>query len=150
MASNFAFLHPHFPDLHRHATQAEGLVYSSPRASCFYARYALEQTVKWLYQTDPYLEPPHDTKLSNLIHAPSFKENLSPGLFPKIRLIQQLGNIAVHEDGEITTRDALQLTEDLFHLLYWVARYYSPNSSGRNLGQLSFNRDAIPRPAPAD
>jgi type I restriction enzyme R subunit len=58
MPSNFAFLQTHFPDLHRHATQVENLVYSSPRASCFYARYALEQTVKWLYANDPYLHSP--------------------------------------------------------------------------------------------
>jgi type I restriction enzyme R subunit len=151
MPSNFAFLQTHFPDLHRHATQVENLVYSSPRASCFYARYALEQTVKWLYANDPYLQPPDDpSKLSNLIHEPSFKDNLSPGLFPKIRLIQRIGNRAVHEDITIGTRDALQLTEDLFHLLYWVARYYSPQGTGRSLGQLTFDRNAIPRPTTAE
>ncbi len=150
MASNFDFLRPHFPDLHTHATQAEGLVFSAPHASCFYARFALEQTVKWLYQNDRYLRLPYDTKLSSLIHEPSFKDNLSPGLFPKIRAIQQGGNLAVHDSGTITTRDALRLTEELFHILYWVARYYSPNGAGRTLGQLTFNRDTVPRPTQAD
>lgn len=150
MASNFDFLRPHFPNLYTHATQAENLVFSAPRASCFYARFALEQTVKWLYRNDRYLQLPYDTKLSSLIHEPSFKDNLGPGLFPKIRAVQKVGNLAVHDSGKITTHDALRLSEELFHILYWLARYYSPNGAGRTLGKLTFNRDAIPRPTKAD
>ncbi|MEP0981866.1 DUF4145 domain-containing protein [Leptolyngbya sp. AS-A5] len=58
MASNFDFLGDRYPDLFKHATQAESLVYSAPRASCFYARFTLEQAVHWLYKNDPYLQLP--------------------------------------------------------------------------------------------
>jgi len=148
MPSNFDFLQQPFPQLFDHAAHAERLVFTAPRASCFYARFALEQMVQWLYANDPYLKLPYDTNLGALIHEPTFKDNLKPGLFPKIRAIHKLGNIAVHDAARITETDALRLVQELFHVLYWLARYYSPN--GRNLPALNFQRDLIPRPAHAD
>ena len=76
MASNFDFLQSRFPSLFPHATQAESLVYSAPRASCFYARFTLEQAVLWLYKNDPYLQLPYDNKLGALIHEQSFNETV--------------------------------------------------------------------------
>jgi len=55
MASNFDFLRDRYPSLFEPATQAESLIYAAPRASCFYARFALEQAVHWLYKNDTYL-----------------------------------------------------------------------------------------------
>jgi type I restriction enzyme, R subunit len=78
MPSNFDFLKPDFPQLYNHATNAENLVHSAPRASCFYIRYTLEQAVHWLYANDPYLQLPYDDKLSALIHEQTFQDNLSP------------------------------------------------------------------------
>ncbi|PSN14198.1 heavy metal transporter [filamentous cyanobacterium CCT1] len=147
MPSNFDFLRSAFPDLHTHAVQAESLVFAAPRASCFYARFALEQMVQWLYANDPYLRLPYDTNLGSLIHEQSFKDNLKPGLFPKIRAIHKLGNLAVHDATAISDRDALSLVQELFHVLYWLARYYGP--SGRTLPDLTFQRQLVPRPAEA-
>ncbi|OKH12322.1 DEAD/DEAH box helicase family protein [[Limnothrix rosea] IAM M-220] len=144
MTSNFDFLKADFPKLYDHATKAENLVYSAPRASCFYARYTLEQTVLWLYQNDPYLQLPYDNKLGALIHEQTFKDNLSPGIFPKIRQIQKIGNIAVHQPKTITERDSIYIIEELFHFLYWVCRYYSKN--GKNLGEIPFNPNLITKP----
>ncbi len=45
MASNFNFLGDRYPDLFKHATHAETLVYTAPRASCFHTRFTLEQAV---------------------------------------------------------------------------------------------------------
>ena len=42
MASNFDFLRDRQPDLFKHATQAESLVYSAPRVSCFCTRFTLD------------------------------------------------------------------------------------------------------------
>ena len=126
MPSNFDFLKPDFPQLFDHATHAENLVHSTPRASCFYIRYTLEQAVHWLYANDPYLQLPYDDKLNALIYEQTFQDNLSPNLFPKLRTIQKMGNIAVHRSATISTRDSLQLIEELFHVLYWLCRSYSP------------------------
>lgn len=145
MTSNFDFLQKDFPKLYDHATHAESLVYSAPRASCFYARFTLEQTVLWLYQNDNYLQLPYDHSLGALIHEQTFKDNLSPGIFPKIRLIHKIGNIAVHQNQAIAPKDSQQLIQELFHLLYWLCRYYSPN--GKNLGKIPFNPELIPQSA---
>ncbi len=142
MSSNFDLLKPDFPQIFDHATHAENLVYSAPRASCFYIRYTLEQAVHWLYANDPYLQLPYDNNLGALIHEQTFQDNLSPSLFPKLRTIQKMGNIAVHRSAPISTSDSLHLIEELFHFLYWLCRFYSPN--GKTLGKIDFNPQLIP------
>jgi type I restriction enzyme, R subunit len=144
MASNFDFLHQQFPTIHEHAALAESLILSAPRASCFYARFTLEQAVQWLYANDAYLHLPYDNSLGTLIHEQTFKDNLKPGLFQKIRTIHKMGNIAVHDATPITEKDALRLTEELFHFLYWLYRFYAPD--GKSLPVLSFDRALLVRP----
>lgn len=145
MASNFDFLKTQFPQLFTHATHTESLGIAAPRASCFYARFTLEQAVLWLYDNDAYLQPPYDNNLGALIHEQTFKDNLKPGLFPKVRAIHKVGNLAAHSSSQITSRDSLRIVEDLFHFLYWLCRYYSPN--GKNLPVITFNREYIPNGA---
>ena len=140
MPSNFDFLHTDFPELFEHATHAENLV-QSPRACCFYSRYTLEQAVIWLYANDPYLRLPDDKGLGSLLHEKTFRDNLTPGLFPKLRAIQRLGNIAAHDSTAIAPKDSVYILEELFHFLYWLCRYYSPN--GKNLKGITFNTDLI-------
>lgn len=143
MVSNFNFLRTHYPQLFEHAAHAESLIYSAPRASCFYARFTLEQAVHWLYANEPYLHLPYDTNLAALIHEQTFQDNLKPGLFPKIRAIHKIGNIAVHDSTNITEKDALRIVQELFHFLYWLCRYYA--ADGRNISSLSFDRNLIPQ-----
>ncbi len=142
MASNFDFLRTHYPQLFEHAAHAESLVYTAPRASCFYARFSLEQAVHWLYANDPYLQLPYDNSLATLIHEQTFQDNLKPELFPKIRAIHKIGNIAVHDSTSITQKDALHLVQELFHFLYWLCRSYAPD--GKTIPSLNFERHLIP------
>jgi type I restriction enzyme R subunit len=142
MVSNFSFLRDQFPTIYEHAAHAESLVFSVPRASCFYARFTLEQLVCWLYENDPYLQPPRENSLGALIHEPTFKDNLQPGLFSKIHTIHKVGNSAAHNAGQISDRDSLHLIQELFHITYWLARFYGQN--GRNLGDIRFDRQKIP------
>lgn len=144
MASNFDFLENRYPDLFKHATQAETLVYTAPRASCFYSRFTLEQAVHWLYANDAYLRLPYDNSLGTLIHEQTFQDNLKPGLFPKIRAIHKIGNIAVHKSIAITEKDALRLVEELFHFLYWLSRSYERDI--KNHPSVNFDRNLIPHP----
>lgn len=144
MASNFDFLYKRFPSIHEHAALAESLIYSAPRASCFYARFTLEQAVQWLYANDAYLKLPYDNSLGTLIHEQTFKDNLKPGLFQKIRTIHKMGNIAAHDATPISDKDALRLSEELFHFLYWLYRFYAPD--GKSLPVLTFDRSLLERP----
>lgn len=143
MSSNFEFLRSQFPRLFEHAAHAESLVFSAPRASCFYARFTLEQSVHWLYENDSGLQLPYDTTLAALIHEQTFKDNLKPGLFPKIRVIHLTGNRAAHEASPISSQDALHVAQELFHFLYWLCRFYSP--AGRSLPKLEFDPALLPQ-----
>lgn len=145
MASNFDFLRTYYPQIFEHAAYAESLVYSAPRASCFYTRFTLEQAVHWLYANDPYLQLPYDNNLAALIHEQTFQDNLKPGLFHKIRAIHKIGNVAVHDSTSITKKDALRLVQELFHFLYWLYRFYAPD--GKNLPALNFEHHLIPQKA---
>ena len=136
MSSNFDFLKPDFPQIYESATRVETLALTDSRACCFYARYTLEQAVIWLYDHDPYLKLPYDNNLGALIHEQTFKDNLPPNLFPKVRIIHKMGNNAAHSNEKINEKDADYITQELFHFLYWLCRYYSPN--GKNLPQLQY------------
>jgi type I restriction enzyme, R subunit len=140
---NFTFLKSDWPELYETAHEAEQNVNSAPRTSCFYARRSLERAVKWLYANDSYLKQPYADNLAALIHEPTFRENLEPCLFPKILTIQKIGNLAVHSDKQISSSDALHTLKELFHVLYWLARSYSP--SVQAIGKPLFDITHIPQ-----
>lgn len=142
MSSNFEFLHSYFPQFLEHASQAESLANTAPRASCFYTRFTLEQAVQWLYANDAYLQLPYDNNLGALIHEQTFKDNLKPGLFEKIRAIHKIGNIAVHEATSIKPKDAVRILEELFHFLFWLCRSYGNN--GKAIADVKFDGSLIP------
>jgi type I restriction enzyme, R subunit len=140
--SNFTFLTSNWPDLYATAREAEQNVNSAPRTSCFYARRSLEGAVKWLYANDSFLQKPYADNLAALIHEPTFRDNLEPCLFPKILTIQKIGNLAVHSEKAISSNDALHTLKELFHVLYWLARSYSPNAQA--IGKVPFDHTRIP------
>jgi type I restriction enzyme R subunit len=78
--SNFTFLKIDWPELYETAREAEQNVNSAPRTSCFYSRRSLERAVKWLFANDSYLKQPYADNLPALIHEPTFRENLEPGV----------------------------------------------------------------------
>lgn len=146
MASNFDFLDAQFAGLAAHAKRAEQLIYPDPRAACFYARFALEATVLWLYQNDASLRLPYDTALGTLIHEPCFQQLVPQTVFQKARVIQKAGNLAVHSQRPIRQFDALQTVTELHHFLYWMARTYSQGGGGV---AVAFDVMLVPRPARA-
>lgn len=125
MHSNFDFLTTEFPDLHTYAKRAEAYAARDPRASAIYARMTLEATLIWIYDHDKRLSAPYDTALGALLHEARFREVVPQAVFQKARVIQKAGNQAVHE----TRKPVMQWTaqnniNELFHILYWVARTY--------------------------
>ena len=129
MISNFFFLPSQFKDLAEASRKAEEHIMGDPRAACFHARFALEVAVRWLYRYDASLRMPYDTSLGAMIHDPSFRNLLPEAVFQKARVIQQVGNQAVHEQKPIRQYDALQVVKELHHLCYWLTRTYAPEAS---------------------
>src|SRR5581483_11688267 len=105
--SNFSFLAPEWPDIDKDAERAESYLYSDPRSTCFYARRTLELLVRWLYKADASLHLPYQDNLSALIHEPTFKQAAGQGVFNKARLINRIGNIAVHDHRPVPESDAI-------------------------------------------
>ncbi|MDO8690031.1 MAG: DEAD/DEAH box helicase family protein [Dehalococcoidia bacterium] len=142
----FAFLQAEWPAVYEAAGMAAAAVYPDPRTACFYARRALELALVWAYKYDPSLRLPYQDNLSALIHDPTFKAAAGEAVFSKARVINTLGNQAVHSHRPIQQADALTAVRELFHVGYWLARTY-----GRGVGPspgLAFDVNALPRTTP--
>jgi len=145
--SQFAFLQGEWAAVFESAARAETAVHADPRAACFYARCALELAASWAYKHDASLKLPYQDKLSALIHEPSFKEAAGEAVFSKARVINTLGNRAVHGHRAIPLDDAMVAVRELFHVAYWLARTYG-RAAARPAPGLAFDGGALPKAAP--
>jgi len=145
--SQFAFLEREWPAVFEAAAKAEAAVHADPRAACFYARRALELAVSWAYKHDAALKLPYQDNLSALIFEPSFKQAAGEAVFNKARVINTLGNRAVHSHRAVPEADALAAVRELFHVAYWFARTYG--RAERPAPGLTFDATALPRPVAA-
>ena len=143
--TQFAFLQREWSTVFDAASKAEASVHADPRTACFYARRTLELVVSWAYKHDAALRLPYQDNLSALIHEPSFKQAAGEGVFSKARVINTLGNRAVHSHRAVPEADALAALRELFHVAYWFARTYA--RAGRPAPGLTFDPAALPRPA---
>ncbi|NLD97212.1 MAG: DUF4145 domain-containing protein, partial [Synergistaceae bacterium] len=139
--SNFAFLPEDFRDIAESAVRAEGYVSGDPRAACFHARFALEAAVHWLFRRDPALRMPYDDSLGALLHEPTFQNLLPQAVFQKARVIQRMGNRAVHDTRPVRPSDAMLAVKELFHVCYWLTRTYAP---GAVLPDAAWRDDRVP------
>lgn len=145
--TNFAFLPREFSTVAESATRAEGHIVGDPRAACFHARFALEAAVHWLYQHDAALQMPYDRNLGALLHEPSFQNLLPQAVFQKARVIQKMGNQAVHETRPVKESDARQVVKELHHIGYWLTRTYTPEASRAGA---AWQDERIPQPIGSD
>ncbi|WP_320122993.1 DEAD/DEAH box helicase family protein [uncultured Sphaerochaeta sp.] len=136
--SNFNFLQQEYSSLYPHAKRTEELALKDPRGSCFYARLTLEHTVEWLYEHDRSLRRPYDNQLGALIHENTFQQLLPESIFAKVKAIQRAGNQAAHSNREIRELESQRICQELFHVLYWVARTYTLLSDPKELN-VEFN-----------
>ena len=88
---------------------------------------------------------PYDQSLGALLHDPGF-QNLLPGaVFQKARVIQKVGNQAVHSGRPIRQYDALQVVKELHHLCHWLVRTYKPAAAAQ---ETAWSDQRVPK-APA-
>ena len=123
--TNFAFLPKRFQAIAEAARKAESHIMGDPRAACFHARFTLEAIIHWLYRHEQSLQMPYSQTLGALIHEPGFQNLLPEAVFQKARVIQKVGNQAVHSGRPIHQYDALQAVKELHHVCYWLARTYT-------------------------
>ena len=141
--TNFDFLKEQWPQIYEDAAKAERLVYPDPRAAGFYARRALELAVRWVYTYDATLKLPYGDGVSALIHEPTFRTAAGEAVFAKAKMVNTLGNRAVHSDKRFLQLDAMNAVAELFHITYWLARTYS--SGPKPASDLAFDKTQLPK-----
>ncbi|KAF0820586.1 Type I restriction-modification system, restriction subunit R [Bacillus sp. ZZV12-4809] len=131
MFSNFEFLreNSHFSSFTNACLEAEKSLQVSPSTCAILTRRALELAVKWLYASDSELKVPYQDNLSSLIHEPTFKSIIDEDLFPLMKYIIKLGNVAVHTNSSITRDEAVLALHNLHQFIDWLDYCYSDSYS---------------------
>jgi type I restriction enzyme R subunit len=148
MASNFDFLRGGWPELADVARRAEFYAASDPRASLVYSRHTLARAVHWLYRADSTLSRPSRADLVALTDEPAFTRLVGPMILTKMQLIRKQGNNAVHRSAAIVPTDSIPVTEQLFHVLIWIATHYILDAPARRRADITFDTALIPVPQP--
>ncbi len=123
--SNFSFLTGLWDFLSPDALMAEKYAQSDPRAAAIYARRSLEISMKWLYENDSSLRAPYQKSLAAMLYEGTFTKNLGRGLKFDIRFIHKLGNVAAHDDKQISVEEGVKTAAALHRFLGWIARVYT-------------------------
>lgn len=140
--SNFSFLKAEWLGVFEAASKAEAALKPDPRTACFYARRAVELSVRWAFKFDGSLKIPYQDNLSALIHEPTFKASAGEDIFNKARVINRIGNRAVHGHRPVEELDAFVAVRELFHVCYWLAHTYGRETHPEPA--LSFDEAKLP------
>lgn len=140
--SNFDFLNgrQEFSLFAASAVEAEKVFATSSAMCVIGCRKALELAVKWVYTVDNGIQAPYKDNLSALIHEYTFKKQLPPLLFGKIKGIVTFGNIAVHTGKIVPPAFAVQSLKSLFEFIQWVDYSYGSDYQVR-----TFDAQRIPK-----
>ena len=122
------------------AVEAEKVFATSSAMCVIGCRKALELAVKWVYTVDNGIQAPYKDNLSALIHEYTFKKQLPPLLFGKIKGIVTFGNMAVHTGKIIPPAFAVQSLKSLFEFIQWVDYSYGSDYQVR-----TFDAQRIPK-----
>ena len=116
MATNFDFLmsNKEYSSFAKAAQEAEESISISPATCAILSRRALELAVRFIYSYDSDLYLPYQDNISSLIHEDSFRVIIEPRLFPMLKFIIHLGNIAVHTNNNIKRDEAVIALRDLY------------------------------------
>lgn len=137
MQNNFEFVKrkTHFSNFANACIDAEKSLQISPATCAILSRRALELAVKWLYTSDSELKAPYQDNLSSLIHDRSFMAVIDKELFPLLKYIVKLGNVAVHTNSAINRDEAVLALHNLHQFIDWLDYCYSENYSGSDFNE---------------
>ena len=107
------------------AVEAEKSIAISPATCAILSRRALELAVRFVYSYDAELELPYQDNISSLIHERTFRGIIEPRLFPMLKYVIRLGNVAVHTNSNIKRDEAVIALRDLFEFCDWIDYSYS-------------------------
>lgn len=115
---NFEFLRPAASRLVEIAALAEAYAHDDPSGSVVKARSFVEQAVLGIYAASALERPPR-AELLELINGAEFRRLVPAQVLTKLHALRQHGNTAAH-GGEVRTRTALWLLQELFDVARWL------------------------------
>ncbi len=127
MCTNFDFLRfkKEFSAFAESSIEAEKSLAISPANCAILSRRATELAVKWLYSFDEDLHIPYRDNLTALVDDCSFKKVIDAKLYPMLKYIIKLGNVAVHSNKLISRDDAILSLRNLYEFIRWIDYCYS-------------------------
>ena len=127
--SNFSFLKDEFAILASDCIKSESNVLDDPEVSAFYARKALEKSIKFIYEIDEDLDEKLLSELSTfeLITHSTFADILPSELINELHVIRKIGNSASHGKHNITinSKESLYANKCLYKFQKWIVEVYS-------------------------
>ncbi|MGE7635592.1 DEAD/DEAH box helicase family protein [Bacillus paramycoides] len=152
MFVNFGFLREkaQFNDFTNACLEAEKSLQVSPATCAILTRRALELAVKWLYASDSELKVPYQDNLSSLIHERTFMSIIDEDLFPLMKYIVKLGNVAVHTNSTITRDEAVLALHNLHQFVDWLDYCYSEEYSDSQFNEEILLTGEAPRKRPEE
>ena len=126
------------------AVEAERVFATAPAMCVIGCRKALELAVKWVYSVDTGIQMPYRDNLASLIHEYSFKKQLPPTLFGKIKTVVEFGNTAVHTSRAVPSGIAMLALKALFEFIQWVDYSYGRDYTPRRFDEAAVPREQVP------
>lgn len=124
--SNFDFVKDVWPWAYEDSSKAEGYIFTDPRTALFYARRAIEGLVNYIYEITDQPKPwPVDLRRKE--DGQAFSEMAGTTILKKLRLIRRTGNLAVHNNDEISPTLAPRIVSELLHVMVWASLRFTEN-----------------------
>src|SRR5690625_2970885 len=150
--TNFGFLtnNSQYESFANACLEAEKSLQVSPATCAILSRRALELAVKWMYSFDDELKLPYQENLATLIHERSFRDVIDNDLFPHLRYIWKLGNVAVHTNSNISREEGVRALHNLHQFVDWIDYCYSIEYTGGSFDESVLYTGDEPRKRPEE
>lgn len=127
MKTNFDYLlkKEEYKSFALQSVEAEKSIAISPSTCAILCRRALELAVRFVYSYDADLQIPYRDNLSSLVHETTFRNIIEPRLFPMLKYVIRVGNMAVHTNSKIKRDTAVTSLRDLYEFCDWIDYSYS-------------------------
>lgn len=137
MKTNFDYLlnEKIYDSFSNQAIEAERALIVSPATCAILSRRALELAVRFVFSYDNELSIPYQDNISSLIHEYTFRNIIEPRLFPMLKYVIKLGNVAVHTNSNIKRDDAILSLRNLYEFCDWIDYSYSKTYENKSFDE---------------
>lgn len=152
MCSNFGFLKgkKEFEYFSFQCLEAEKSIIVSSATCAILSRRALELAVKWVYSFDNDLKLPYQDNISSLIHNESFRDLIDEDLFPRIKYVIKLGNVAVHTNSDIKREEAILSLNNLHSFVSFLDYCYADEYTATEFNEKLLDEGSNKRTRPEE